>query len=124
MKVTIKSLGVISVCVLAQSYSNAGTVVCSGTVNMLAYHSPNKLMLQLSSMDNPVFICNADSDWSVSGTTYTTGPGTCKAMYSTFLAAKSTGKTVSSVYFDGDQVPATCNGWGTWKNANIRYFSY
>ena len=33
------------------------------------------------------------------------------------------GKRLASVWFDGDQVPATCNSWGTWENANIRHFA-
>lgn len=81
-------------------------------------------MLKLSSMDNPVFVCNADAEWSVTGTPYTTGPNSCKAMYSTFLTAKATGQAISGMYFDGDDVPTACNSWGTWKSANIRYYSF
>ena len=40
-------------------------LVCSGTVTKLAYHANNKLMLQLSSMDNPVFFCSPDAEWAV-----------------------------------------------------------
>ena len=99
------------------------TVVCSGTVDVLAYHANNNLMVKLSSMNTPVFFCNPDSNWTVAPG-YTTGPQTCKALYATFLTAKVTGTSLSAVYFDGDSVPATCNAWGPWVSANIRYFQY
>lgn len=102
---------------------SAATVICSGTVEELAYHSPNSFMVRLSSMNKPVFFCNPDSEFTVSGTTYVTGPESCKALYSTFLSAKMAQKTISSMYFDGDQVPASCSEWGNWKRANIRYFT-
>jgi len=102
----------------------AGTVVCSGTVVVLAYHANNNLMVRLSSMNAPVFFCNPDSNWTVTGTGYTTGPQTCKALYAIFLAAKLTGASFSAVYFDGDSVPAACNAWGPWLSANIRYLEH
>ena len=101
-----------------------GTVVCSGTITQLAYHSPNGFMLQLSSMDAPVFFCNSETTFSVPGTTYTTGPNACKALYASFLAVKTTGGTINGLYFDGAETPATCNAWGNWKSANIRYFGF
>jgi hypothetical protein len=107
------------VCPLSAS---AGTVVCSGKVMALAYHVNNNLMIRLDSMNKEVFFCSPDSEWSVAGTPYVTGPNTCKTMYSTFLAAKMAGKSLYNVYFDGDQVPASCDAWGDWKHANIRYF--
>lgn len=101
----------------------AGTVVCEGTVDTLAYHANNKLMIKLSSMNRPVFFCSPDSEWTVAGTDYKTGPQSCQTLYSTFLAAQMAGKTLKNVYFDGDQVPASCNEWASWANANIRYFT-
>ena len=103
--------------------SLAGTVVCSGTVDKVAFHASDKLMLRLSSMDAGVFICSFSSVWSVSGTSYTTAPETCKAFHSMLLSAQALGTHINSMYFDGDQVPAACNQWGAWKSANIRYFS-
>jgi len=101
----------------------AGTVVCSGKVESLAYHANNRLMVKLDSMNVPVFFCSPDSEWIVTGTDHKTGPETCKAMYSTFLAAKMSGLAINNMYFDGDQVPSTCNSWGNWQQANIRYYS-
>jgi hypothetical protein len=102
--------------------ANAAELVCSGKVAVLSYHSNNQFMVQLESMNAPVFFCNPDAQWSVSGTTYITGPETCKAIYSTFLAAQMSGKIIHSLYFDGAQVPASCNSWGAWSNANIRHY--
>lgn len=104
--------------------AHAATLVCGGTIVTLAYHSPNRIMLRLSSMDNAVFFCNTDTEWSVAGTTYTTAPRACGALYSSFLSAKMSGLTVNSMYFDGNEVPATCDSWGKWKSANIRYFNF
>ena len=104
--------------------ATGGTVVCSGKVQTLSYHVNNKLMIRLDSMNKAVFFCSPDSEWSVSGTPYVTGPNTCQTLYSTFLAAKISGKRISSVYFDGDQTPESCNGWGNWKSANVRYFEF
>ena len=103
--------------------ATSAELVCGGTVDVLAYHANNKLMIKLSNMNTPVFFCSPDSEWVVSGTPYKTGPQTCQTLYSTFLAAKLANKTLSSVYFDGDQVPADCNSWGSWANANIRHFA-
>ena len=53
---------------------------------------------------------------------YKTGPETCKTIYSSLLTAQSLDKTVHSMWFDGDNVPATCDGWDKWKHVNMRYF--
>jgi len=103
--------------------ASANTIVCQGKVERLAYHANNRLMIKLESMNQPVFFCSPDSEWVVTGTSHKTGPETCKTMYSTFLAAQMSGKTISSMYFDGDDVPASCSEWGTWKVANIRHFA-
>ena len=102
----------------------SGTVVCSGKIQTLAYHANNSLMVKLDSMNFGVLFCSPDSEWSVSGTNYITGPESCKVMYSTFLAAKMSGKTIKTMYFDGDSVPATCDGWSNWSHANIRYYNF
>jgi hypothetical protein len=102
----------------------AGTVVCSGTVDAISFHASNTFMIKLSSMNVPVFFCNPDSTFSVPGTSYTTGPQTCKALIGMFLAARETGRVINNIYFDGDDTPAACNAWGNWQSANIRHFSY
>lgn len=110
--------------ILLSVHANAATVVCSGTVAELSYHASDKLMIRLSSMNTVVYICNPGAEWIVSGTSYKTSPDTCKALYSVFLAARLSGEPINSVYFDGDDVPATCNSWGNWKSANIRHFRF
>ena len=105
----------------------AAELTCSGTVVSLSYHASGgstggSLMLRLSSMNVPVFICNPEGLWTVTGTSYTTPPATCKAIYATLLAARVSGTPLNSVYFDGDQVPASCNAWASWSVANIRHY--
>jgi hypothetical protein len=104
--------------------AQAGTVVCGGTITYLAFHAPNTFMIQMSSMNTPVFFCNPEATFSVTGTTYTTGPNTCKTLYASFLAVKASGGSIAGIYFDGDDTPATCDAWGAWKSANIRYFAF
>ncbi len=113
-------------CLLSAFTLNTSTaeLVCSGTVEEVSYHANDQMMVRLSGMNLAVFVCNTETTWTVTGTGYTTGPKTCAAMYSTFLAAKLSGKPINSVYFDGADVPTTCNGWGSWKNANIRHYRF
>jgi hypothetical protein len=106
------------------SASFAGSVTCSGTVEAISFHASNTFMVRLSSMNTTVFFCSPDSTFSVVGTTYTTGPETCKALVALFIAARESGRTIQALYFDGDSVPATCDGWSNWSSANIRHFSY
>jgi hypothetical protein len=113
-------LGLLS---LLGSTAHAGTVVCSGKVAQLAYHANDRVMIRLDSMNTPVFFCSPESVFSVAGTTYTTGPETCKLLYSTFLSAQITQKAITSMYFDGDDVPQTCDTWLPWKRANIRFYT-
>jgi hypothetical protein len=81
-----------SVCALAGSLlvgsAVAGEIVCSGKIEVLSYHAPDQMMLKLSGMNASVFFCSPDNRWTVPGTPYTTGPETCKTLYSTFLAAQ------------------------------------
>jgi hypothetical protein len=108
--------------VLASPGVLAGTVVCSGTVETIAYHANNSLMVRLSSMNTPVYFCNPEITWNVAG--YSTGPQTCKMLYAMFLAARESGRTINSLYFDSDDAPTTCNTWATWKSATVRFFEY
>ena len=104
------------------STASAGTLVCSGTVDELSYHASGNFMLRLSSMNKAVMFCSPEQEWVVPGTAYKTGPEVCKMLYSTFLAAKMTGKPIHNLYWDGDQVPTSCIGWGDWFKANIRHY--
>tara|TARA_R110002060_G_scaffold880_3_gene2105 strand:+ start:4265 stop:4630 length:366 start_codon:yes stop_codon:yes gene_type:complete len=107
---------------LLSIFANAGTLTCAGTVEELAYHGNGRFMVKLSTMNKPVFFCNAEAVWTVSGTGYQTGQETCKMMYSTFLAAKSTKSVLDYIHFDGDDVPENCNNFASWANVSIRYF--
>ncbi|NOU49183.1 hypothetical protein HG263_01270 [Pseudoalteromonas sp. JBTF-M23] len=102
----------------------SGTIKCTGTVEKLGLHSSNKIMLKLSSMNQAVFICQPNQEWSVPGTNYKTSPEMCNSLLSMLMHAKSTNAQMGSVWFDGDDVPTSCNGWESWKTANIRYFLY
>jgi hypothetical protein len=75
----MKKIVMLSLLVLS-SNAMAGTVVCEGTVDTLAYHANNKLMIKLSSMNRPVFFCSPDSEWTVAGTDYKTGPQNCQTI--------------------------------------------
>lgn len=112
-------------CVLMSTNLIAGTLTCNNVkVNKVAYHGTNKLMVQLSNMNYPVFFCNPDGQWSVPGTSYVMGPETCKSVFSMFLSAKVSGAVLTRVHFDGDDVPATCDSWEPWKSAVIRYVNF
>jgi hypothetical protein len=115
------SLAVISL-LLASPGVLAGTVVCSGTVETIAYHANNSFMVRLSSMNLPVYFCNPEITWNIAG--YSTGPQTCKMLYAMFLAARESGRALSVVYFDSDDAPTACNTWAAWKSATVRYFEY
>jgi hypothetical protein len=104
--------------------ASAATVVCAGTVITVSYHASGVLMIRLSSMNVPVFFCTPDSTWTTAGPGLTTEPEACKAMYATFLAARLSGTPLANVYFDGDAVPAACNAWSAWTNANIRHYLF
>jgi len=107
------------------SPAHAGNIVCSGTVEQIAYHQPGLLMIRLSSMNVSTFFCSTDSNWAPAGSLAgVTTPGACKTLYATFLAAKLAGGTLNNVYFDGDQVPTSCNTFPNWTKVNLRYFDY
>ena len=100
----------------------AAELWCSGTVENVGFHSPGRLMLKLSTMNTPVFICSTDETWAPAGANgYSTTPAACKTLYATLLAARTSGTALQTVLFDGGQVPAACNGWANWANANVRY---
>ncbi|MET1257411.1 hypothetical protein [Aliikangiella maris] len=81
-------------------------------------------MLKLSSMNKAIFICSPNSEWNIPGGGYKTSAETCKSMLSMLMHAKSTKAEMGSVWLDGDDVPASCNAWGDWKSANVRFFLY
>lgn len=118
------SLYVTTSLILAASTANAATLTCSGQIVQLNYHANNGFLLQLSNMNTPVYFCNPSATWTVAGTGYVTKPEECRALLSMFLAGKLAEKTLSVVYFDGDEVPASCSSWTSWSHANIRFFTW
>ena len=42
------------------SHVYKATIVCEGKIKVLSYHANNKFLLQLETMDHPVFFCDAD----------------------------------------------------------------
>lgn len=124
MKTSLKHV-LLTVLISIASTAHAANVICEGTVDILAYHQPGNLMLKLSGMNVPVFICSTDVDWVVPGSlSGNTSPNACKALYATFLTAKVTGAVIHNMYFDGDQVPASCNSFANWTQVNVRYYTY
>lgn len=105
--------------------SSAGSLVCSGTVESVAYHSNNKLMVKLSSMNTPVFFCSTNSNWTITGAEgRTMSPESCQVIFSVFLTAKTTKEPLTRVHFDGNDVPDSCSEFENWKSAFIRYVNF
>lgn len=114
----------LSLVALACTAAHAGSLTCAGKVKQINLHANDTFMVQLESMNYPVFFCKPNGPWSVSGTTYSMSPETCRALISIFLTAKATDKALGDVYFDGDQVPSNCTSWSPWSSALVRYFSW
>lgn len=105
--------------------SAAGSLVCEGTVESVAYHSNNRLMVRLSSMNTPVFFCSTNTDWVAPGAEgKIMSPESCQVIFSVFLTAKTTREPISRVHFDGDDVPDTCDSFESWKHVFIRYVNF
>lgn len=117
-----KSILLWSILFLGLSTANTAELTCAGKVRQVNYHAPDAFMLQLDGMDAPVFFCRPNATWSVPGTTYTTSAETCRTLVGVFMSAKALDKAFAVIYFDGADVPASCNSWGAWKSANVRYF--
>lgn len=111
---------------LFSSVAFGANVTCSGKVTTIAYHTGagGGFMLQLDSMNVPVFICSVDDVWTKPGASHSTQPDSCQTMISVFMTAKATDQPLDQVVFDGDDVPATCDGWESWKYANVMYFQF
>jgi hypothetical protein len=110
---------------LMSGAASAGSITCSGTVELISFHAPDRFMVRLSSMDMPVFFCTTNATWSISGAGgFTTSPETCRAFVAMFIAARESGRSFGGIWLDGDDAPASCNAWGSWKSANIRHFLY
>lgn len=124
MKQKLLVITFVNVALLIVPEVHAGTVVCAGRVVQISYHASDRFMLQLDSMNKPVFFCSSSSTWSVAGTSHTTSPETCKALVAMFLAAKLADRTLEKVYFDGDAVPVSCDAWESFTSANLRYFAW
>ena len=103
----------------------AGSLICSGTVDSVAYHGNDKLMVKLSSMNTNVFFCNPNAEWRVAGAEgRVMNSETCKSVFSMFLAARASKEFISVVHFDGDNVPSTCTGFENFKDVFIRFVNY
>jgi len=103
--------------------AQAATVVCSGTIDTLQFDATatgGEFSIKLSSMNIPVYFCDPDNSFAAPGSGYSISATTCRSLYATFLAAKVSGTPVANMYFDGSEVPATCDGWAAWQQANIR----
>ncbi|MDO6499292.1 hypothetical protein [Photobacterium sanguinicancri] len=111
--------------ILLSSSVSAGSLVCTGTVDSVVYHGNDKLMVKLSSMNVPVFICNPNTTWTVAGAEgRVMSSETCKAIFSMFLSARATKENISRVHFDGDNVPSSCSSFGAWQSVFVRMVSY
>ena len=107
--------------------AQAATVVCSGTIDTLQFDATatgGEFSIKLSSMNIPVYFCDPDNSFAAPGSGYSISATTCRSLYATFLAAKVTGTPVTNMYFDGSEVPATCDGWAAWQQANIRHYLF
>jgi hypothetical protein len=100
----------------------AATVVCSGTVEQIAYYNPGLIMVRLSSMNNPVFICSTDAPFTEPNAGYATTVQACKVLYAGLLTAKTTNSPIQAMYFDAATVPSTCATWPAWAYAQVRYY--
>ncbi len=112
---------------LASALAHAGTIVCSGTVDILQFDATSTgglLSIKLSSMNVPVYFCDPDNPFAASGSGYSISAATCRALYSTFLSAKVSGLPITSMYFDGSATPATCDTWAAWQSVNVRHYLY
>lgn len=104
--------------------AHAGTVTCAGKITQVSYHAPDGFMIQLDSMNAPVFFCKPNATWTVPGTSYTTSAESCRMLVGLFTAGKLADRTLSVIYFDGDSMPASCGAWTSWQSANVRYFNW
>ncbi len=112
---------------LASALAHAGTIVCSGTVDSLQFDATSTggyLSIKLSSMNVPVYFCDPDNSFSASGSGYSISAATCRTLYSTFLSAKVSGLPITSMYFDGNSTPSSCDTWAAWQSANVRHYLY
>lgn len=109
---------------LVSTMASAGQLTCAGRIQQINMHASDTFMLQLDSMNAPVFFCRTNQLWTVPGTGYQTSPETCKTLIAMFTAAKLADRPIGVIYFDGDAVPTACNAWGNWQSANIRYFTW
>lgn len=111
-------------CILSFGVKSA-ELICGGTVEELSYHANTngngEFYIRLSGMNKAVSFCSPDAVFSVADTTFKTNPEACKMLYSTFLAAQSSGRVIANMYFDGP-LPSSCQSLQSWTRANVRYF--
>ena len=107
--------------------TQAATVVCSGTIDTLQFDATSTgsgyFSIKLGTMNVAVYFCDPTNSFSAPGG-YAISPEACRALYATVLAAKVSGIPVTNMYFDGTEVPATCDGWVQWQSANIRHYLF
>lgn len=119
-----KILVVTFISLFSISSAFAGTLQCPGKVAQIGMHANDKIMLRLTSMNTPVFICSMSERWEVSGASYKTTVEMCKAIFSMFLTAKTTGAEMGDVWMDGDDVGDSCTSFKSWGKVNIRHFMF
>lgn len=90
--------------------ATAGSITCTGTVEMVAIHQPGYVAVMLSSMTNYVVVCRLDDTFNAPGIN-PVSPATCKAIYAGLLTARVNRNNINAMYFDGDAIPAsaTCS---------------
>jgi hypothetical protein len=110
---------IISVAALTTPFfAHATTLTCDGTVDMVSLHQPGFVGVKLSSMNAEAFVCRIDADYTPAGAA-TISPAMCKTIYAGLLSAKANKWDVTSVWFDGDQVPTSCTAWAGGFNSQV-----
>lgn len=94
-----------------------GDFFCTGTVETIGIHSPDKVILRLSGMNTSVVICNLNQTL---GTVYPVSPQQCKAAYATLLLI-STLRKQTTVWFDNTTTGTNCSNFAPWEMATARY---
>lgn len=111
---------ILGICFAFSNNVSAASLNCAGSIDLVTIHQPGFVGVKLSSMNDQVFICRLDMDYNPPGAAMIT-PAVCKAIYAGLLTAKVNQYTINSLWFDGDKVPSTCNGWTGGSQVNLRF---